>query len=254
MTTDSTLAASWLPYPGLAEQTRVTLYCFPHAGSGASGFLGWRTGLPAEVAVVPVQPPGREMRWREAPYETVDELVEELLTVMSGRWHQPFALFGHSMGAIIAYEIARRLHAGGQPSPIHLFVSGRRAPQLPATEPLAHRAGDDEFVEVVRELGGTPEHVLTDETLRSNLFTLLRADFAVNETYRYRPGPPLDTAVTVFGGVEDPRVSRNELTAWQQCTTGPFELRLEPGGHFFVVSQRARVLGHIGRTLTGALR
>ncbi|MFE9577470.1 thioesterase II family protein [Nocardia sp. NPDC006044] len=244
------VTSPWLPYPApAAPAEQVTLYCLPHAGAGASGFLEWRRVLPPQISVVPLQPPGREMRFRDRPFEDVHPLVDDLLEAMAGRWRTPFALFGHSMGALIAYELARRLCAEGHPKPAHLFVSGRRAPQVPARVPLIHEADEAEFADVVRSLGGTPDQVLADETLRRNLFTLLRADFAVNETYRHRPGPPLDLPVTVFGGTADPKVSPGELAGWRDCAAGPVGVRLVAGDHFFVVSQRASVLDHIARKL-----
>ncbi|WP_433574452.1 thioesterase II family protein [Nocardia brasiliensis] len=252
--TTTAVAAPWVPYPvAAAAAEQITLYCLPHAGAGASGFLEWRRLLPVEFSVIPLQPPGREMRFRERPFDQVDPLVDDLLDAMADRWCAPFALFGHSMGAIIAYELARRLSADGRHVPTHLFVSGRRAPQAPARTPLIHEADDVEFARTVRSLGGTPEKVLADETLRAPLFALLRADFAVNETYRHRPGPRLDLPVTVFGGTADPKVAPSELPAWRDCVAGPFAVHLIPGGHFFVATQRARVLDHIARSLTTSL-
>lgn len=246
----SPVATPWLPYPP-AKAGRINLYCLPHAGAGASTYLGWRAAVPAELAVIPLQPPGREMRMREQPHDRLEPLLDELVEAMSGRWLEPFALFGHSMGALIAFGLARRLRAAGQPQPVHLFVSGRRAPGLPEAGPWLHELGDGDLVRAILNLGSTPERVLAGESLRAEFLKLLRADLALNETYAHYPEPLLDLPLTAFGGTRDPKVSPGELMAWRSESTVDCAVHLLPGGHFYLAEQRDAVLGRLLRELGG---
>jgi medium-chain acyl-[acyl-carrier-protein] hydrolase len=161
----------------------------------------------------------------------------------------PFAFFGHSMGALIAFELARELARRGRPGPLHLFVSGRRAPQVPDREEPLHRLPDPEFVVRLRELNGTPEEVLANGELMQLLLPLLRADFAVHETYEYRPGEPLAVPISALGGIADPEVRRDDLEAWRPETRGAFRLRMLPGDHFFLLSARRLVTEAVARDL-----
>ncbi|RDI60312.1 thioesterase II family protein [Nocardia pseudobrasiliensis] len=238
----------WMPYPPTGGAP-ITLYCLPHAGSGASAYLPWRAALHPEIEVVPLQPPGREMRMRETPHTTLESLLTELLTAMQGRWRTPFALFGHSVGALIAFELARRLSA---PPPRRLIVSGRRAPQSISPNPLAHTVSDDALVELIATFGGAVEPLRADSALRPVLLGLMRADLAVDETYHHRPEPPLDIPITVLGGSDDTRAPTGELDGWRDCGTAGVEVRIVPGDHFFVVSRREAVVARIRRCLTGS--
>ncbi|WP_306361339.1 thioesterase II family protein [Nocardia sp. CC227C] len=242
-------ADSWMPYPPVGNAP-MTLYCLPHAGSGASTYLPWRERLRADLEVVPLQPPGRETRAHERPHVHVDPLVDELLTAVGERWRTPFALFGHSMGALVAFELAHRLIETDRPRPERLILSGRRAPHRSAWDPFAHDASDAELLAFLRGLGGTPPTVLDDPGLRPALFRLMRADLGVDETYRHRPRPPLPIPITVLGGSADPQVPVDELDHWTDCGTAGVDIRVVPGDHFFVLSRRETVLGHIRECLT----
>jgi medium-chain acyl-[acyl-carrier-protein] hydrolase len=153
------------------------------------------------------------------------------------------------MGALVAFETARAAVRRGLPTPLALIVSGRGAPQTTASLPQLHDRDEPGFVEALRDLGGTPEAVLLDPTLRDLLFPLLRADFALNETYRFEPGPVLDCPILVLGGTRDRRVPVADLDGWAEHSTGRTEIRLIGGGHFFVHERRAEVLGLIGQEL-----
>ncbi len=238
----------WMPYPPTGGAP-ITLYCLPHAGSGASAYLSWRAALRPDIEVVPLQPPGRELRLRETPHSTLESLLTDLLTAMRGRWRMPFALFGHSVGALIAFELARRL---SEYPPRRLIVSGRRAPQLSSPKPLAHRASDAALVEMIAAFGGSVEALRADSALRPMLLGLMRADLAVDETYRHRPEPPLDIPITVLGGSTDTRAPTAELDGWRECGTAGVDIRIVPGNHLFVVSRREVVLARIRHCLTGS--
>lgn len=224
----------WLPdLP--SEDSTLRLFCFPHAGAGASSFRDWPRHLPEHVAVCPVQLPGRETRFRETPFTRIEPLVEGLVDALNPFLDRSFALYGHSVGALVAFEFARALRSAGLPQPAHLFVSGRPAPQSLASRPLLHDLGHPQLMRTLQKLGGTPAAVLRNPDLRALLLPLIQADFAVNETYVYRPERTLAVPLTVYQGTEDMRVSAAEAHAWECQTTRRFSVKYLSGGHFFVV-------------------
>ena len=229
---------------------RLRLICLPWAGGGASGYRDWPSHLPDDVEVVAVQLPGRESRLAEPPVSSMEPLVARLAVGILGRLDRPFALFGHSMGALIAFELAGRLRSMGR-EPVHLLVSGARAPHLPSRWRDRHTSPDREFVSTVRELGGTPPEVLDDPDLLDLVLPALRADFALVETYTPRAGPLLRCPVSAFGGVEDDDVGRDDLAAWSRHTTGPSRTHLLPGGHFYVNSSRESLLRIVATEVGG---
>ena len=228
----------------------LRLFCFPYAGGGASVYRLWPRGLPADLEVVGVQPPGRESRWRETALRDADAMADEALHAIEARLDRPFAFFGHSMGAIVAYEVAHRLDAAGGPAPRHLIVSGRPAPSVPEVHPPIHDLPREEFIEQIRRYSGTPEEVLQNDELMSLLEPLLRADFAVSESYEHDPGrAKLDVPLTAIGGTDDPDVPVDALEPWSEETSGPFRKHVIEGGHFFVNEQRDETLAIVARTL-----
>ncbi|MBW3570416.1 MAG: putative thioesterase [Gemmatimonadetes bacterium] len=239
----------WITRPRPSPRARLRLFCIAHAGGGASAFRGWADALPAEVEVCPVQLPGRENRIMEAPFERVGPLVEALADAVQPFLPLPFALFGHSNGALIGFELARTLRARGRPGPVHLFASGRRAPDLPADRPPTHHLPEPEFLADLRELGGLPPELLAHRELLSLLLPTLRADVAIHETYAFTEQAPLECPITAYGGVADPRVRRAQMEAWERHTAGAFALRMFPGGHFYLQDDRPLLL----RTLSADL-
>jgi medium-chain acyl-[acyl-carrier-protein] hydrolase len=196
-----------------------------------------------------VQLPGREGRLREAPFTRIEPLVQALAAELPLA-ELPFAFFGHSMGALIAFELAHELARRGGPQPLLLFVSGRRAPRVPVREEPIHDLPEPQFLARLRDLNGTPEEVLQHAELMALLSPLLRADFALHETWTYREGePPLAIGISAFGGVADPEVTREDLEAWRVETTGPFRLRMLPGDHFFLLPGRRLVTEAVARDL-----
>ena len=221
---------------------RLRLFCFPYAGGGAAIYRLWPQSLPSEVEACMAQLPGRGTRLREEPFTNLDALVAAIAEAIAPLLDKPFALFGHSMGAMISFELARRLREQGQPQPSHLFISGRRAPQLPNDDPISYNLPDAELGQELLRLIGTPKEVLEHPELMELMLPLLRADFSVVETYDYRPGVPLDCPLTVFGGLRDAEVSREQLEAWREQTTSEFALRMLPGDHFFLNDAQAQTL------------
>jgi medium-chain acyl-[acyl-carrier-protein] hydrolase len=243
----------WLPVrpphtPG------IRLFCFPHAGAGALAYREWGRLLPPAIQVLPVLPPGRETRLRETPYTSIEPHVEDLVTALAPELRAPYALFGHSLGALVAFEVARRLRADGLAAPVHLFVSGRIAPQLTEHRPMLNRLPVDDLTRELAALGGIPGHIDLGDHRLSHLLATLRADLIVNERYAFRPEPALSTAITALGGTTDPRVNESELVAWRAQTSGPFVLQTYRGGHFYLTEreQRAALLRLITRTLLPA--
>lgn len=243
----------WLAYREVNPRARVRMFCFPYAGGGASTYRGW-TGLPSEVEVCPVQLPGREGRLREAPFERPQLLVQALADALQPYFQElPFVFFGHSMGAMLGFELARELRRRGQRLPLHLFVSGRRAPQVPDREESIHDLPEPEFIERLRELNGTPEEVLAHAELMKLLIPVLRADFAVNETYVYTEEQPFDFGISAFGGLGDKEVTRDDAAGWKEHTRGRFRLRMLPGDHFFIHGSKDMVLEAAARDLAEVL-
>ena len=226
---------------GPGAGARLRLFCFPYAGAGASVYRAWSNVLAPEIEVVPVQLPGREERIREAPLTRLAPLVELLARELAPRLDVAFAFFGHSMGALVGFELARRLRAEGRPTPERLFASGRRAPSVIDEGPPLHTLDDDALLEKVRGLGGTPEQILQYPELLRFWLPILRADFELCASYSDADdATPLDCSVSAYGGLNDPHVSRDMLAAWRTHTRAPFNLRMFPGGHFFLhASQRA---------------
>lgn len=243
----------WISRPAPPPHARLRLFCFPYAGGTAADFRAWPSRLPTGVDVVAIQLPGRANRVREPRFMSLTPLVEVLQEVLRPHLRPPFAFFGHSMGALIAYALARRLHAADGSRPVRLYVSGHRAPHLPSRDPPVHSLPDREFLDELRQLNGTPEEILRDAELRELMLPLLRADFAIAETYVHVPGEPLDCPVLALGGRDDPLVSEPEVRAWRETTTGPFRHRMIPGDHFFPQQARGLVLAALADDLQSAL-
>ncbi|MCC5661297.1 thioesterase II family protein [Nostoc sp. XA010] len=240
---------SWFLSYKPKSQTQLRLFCFPYAGGGAANFSRWSDYLP-EIEVCPVQLPGRENRFHEQSFIQLSPLVETLAQVIYPYLDIPFAFFGHSMGALIAFELAQQLRSNYSLSPDHLFVSGRGAPQIPDREPPISQLPESEFIEELRCFNGTPESVLQNMELMQLMLPILRADFALCETYVYSNHKPLDCPISAFGGTEDSQVSHKALMAWQEMTNSRFALSSFPGNHFFINSARNFVLQAIVKDLT----
>ena len=242
------IGKSWFARPRVNDAASVRLFCFPYAGGGATLFRTWPDGLPPFVEVYAAQLPGRGPRLSEPAFTHLTPMVGALAEAIRPHLDKPFAFFGHSMGAMIGLELARLLRREHGPQPAHLFVSGRRAPQWPEDSRRTYDLPEDEFVEELRRLSGTPREVLEHPELMQLMIPLLRADFAVCQTYEYVPEPPLSCPITVFGGVED-ETGHEQLEPWREQTTSAFELRMFPGNHFFIHEAQPQVLQIVGQQL-----
>jgi medium-chain acyl-[acyl-carrier-protein] hydrolase len=239
----------WLPGFKEKPDTRIRLFCFPYAGGSAANFRSWQDAFRSDIQVLPVQPPGRGERLPEPAFKHLPEMIQALGPALLPYFDKPFAFFGHSMGALISMELTRWLRRTGNPMPVQLFISARRAPQLSSTELPSYDLTESAFIERLRELNGTPPEVLDHPELMQLMIPLLRADFSVCETYQYQAEPPLNCPITVFGGLGDVEVPRESLEPWREHTTASFSLHMFPGNHFFIHSAQRDVLRLILETL-----
>jgi len=229
---------------------RYRLFCFPYAGGGSGIFRGWIRLLQPKIEVIPALLPGRESRLREPAFTSIDAIVETLSREIVPFLDRPFAFFGHSMGAMISFNLARRLRAERSIEAEHLFLSGRRAPQLPERDPVIHDLPEPEFIAEVERLDGTPKEVLENRELMEILLPMLRADFAVCASFNYVPAPPLKTSITVLGGIRDESATREKIEGWCAETIGSCSVSMLDGDHFFINQQRDEILRIINRTLS----
>lgn len=243
------------PFPPNPEAD-LRLFCFPYAGGSSQIFRTWSEDLPATIEVCPAEYPGHGRRLKDPLVQDLKTLVEEISSAMFPKGtgeaialDKPFALFGHSMGALIAFELTRTLRDQDQPLPQHLFVSGRRAPQLPDNDPPTHNLSDAELMKKLRWLNGTSNTVLNDPEMMQLMLPILRADFAVCETYQYQEKPPLPCPITALGGWRDPATKSGGLKGWRDHTTATFRKKTFPGNHFFLHSAQKRLLKFIGQQL-----
>jgi medium-chain acyl-[acyl-carrier-protein] hydrolase len=220
----------------------VKILCFPHAGGGPSCFRLWRSGLPKGWSIVPVCLPGREGRFSVAIPEDLDQLLSDLAEQLTESLTGPFAILGHSMGALVGFEFARYLRRTGRPSPVHLFVSAFRAPQLPPRGLALSNLSDAALLADITRVQGTPKEILQQRELVRLLLPILRADLRICDRYHYQVESPLACPITCFAGRADWQVRPEELYAWRSQTRGVFRLHFIAGGHFFIHEARTIVL------------
>lgn len=238
-----------IPRPGV----RLRLFCFPHSGAGALSFRSWQDSFPSELDICPVQLPGREQRFREKPYEQMVPLVKAATEALIPYLDEPFALYGHSLGALVAFELARQLRTRGVRQPEHLFVSGCHAPQLqPATAPISQLPEQDFLAEIER-FGGISKEFLQNKELINMILPILRADLSVYDTYSYTVAPPLDLPISAYSGTQDARAPESLMASWREQTNAQFSLQMFPGGHFFLQTDQKRFLATLTRSLLAYL-
>jgi medium-chain acyl-[acyl-carrier-protein] hydrolase len=228
---------------------RFNLLCFPYAGGGATIFHGWSAHLPASVEVHAARLPGRGTRLREPAITDMDVLVDALVGLVESQPARPYGLFGHSMGARIAFELARALVQRGARPPEHVWVSGSRAPQLPRRRAPIHTLPDAEFLAELRCYDGVPAEILGNPELLELHLPVVRSDLALHDTYVHRAGPALPVPLSAFGGTDDPYVHPADLDPWSEHTRAAFDVELFSGGHFFLHGSRAGVLERLSRDL-----
>jgi medium-chain acyl-[acyl-carrier-protein] hydrolase len=231
------------------EAASLRLLCFPYAGAGASIYRAWAALLPPEIELWAIQMPGREHRMAEPPRHDLMGLVEEAQVALRPLLDSPFALFGHSLGALQAFEFARALRRHQAPGPRHLFVSARRAPQHPSMRPAMYLLPEREFWNELARYGGIPQILNDEPELREIFYPILSADFALFETYLYRQEAPLLCPITALGGREDPTLDPEDLAAWRIQTDAAFDMRFFSGDHFFWRNDPSPVIGCLAQAL-----
>jgi medium-chain acyl-[acyl-carrier-protein] hydrolase len=239
----------WILAPKPVSLPRVRLFCLPHAGGNATAYHAWTAELPEDVEMAAIQLPGRTYRIKEPPFLRMDALTEALIAALEPYMDRPFVMFGHSLGALTAFETVRRLRSQGGPAPIHLVVSGRGAPHVPGRQAELHRAPDGEFLHAMHRLFSMPADLLHDSGLMALSMPALRADFELMETWRYKTEAPLQVPVTAIGGCSDPTLPFSDLEAWREQTGASFESYWLPGTHFYLNEQRKNVLALLGKIL-----
>ena len=245
--TSALLTGRWLPFP--VTEGRRRLYCLPHAGGSASAFRSWVGQLP-DVSVCPLQPPGRETRQGETPHTSMAALASELASFILDDASGPYAVYGHSLGALVGFEVVQEIRRRGGFMPSRLIVSGCPAPQWVTPEdPTVDVLSDSQIVSLLRSLGGTPELFLSDPRVLRMILPPIRADLTVKNTYRYAPAPPLEIPITALAADSDARASVASMLAWRDQTIRAFRTHHFSGGHFAVLEQESRTLAYLASAL-----
>ncbi len=234
---------SWLIRQPNASR-RLRLYCFPYSGGNAVSYSPWQRELDPAIEVCAVQLPGRGARFREKPYSSFSTLIEALAELIRHQDNLPFAFFGHSLGAMMAFELARYCRQHGLPMPEHLFASGCNAPayRSKTKSKRLHELEDDALIDALKDFNGTPQEILENRELMNLVLPMIRADFALGADYKYQAGPPLEIPITVLAGKQDKHVELKGVEAWRKETVKDCRIHWFEGDHFFINSERSAVL------------
>jgi surfactin synthase thioesterase subunit len=236
-----------------AKHPRLRLYCFCYAGGNATSFMGWQAKFDPSIEICAIQLPGRGSRFHEAPYRVLPDLIAVLSDVLRRESIVPFAFFGHSLGGLLAFELARYNMNHGLDMPQHLFISGCGAPKYRRPSAGLHQLDDDTFLDTLRGYNGTPPEILDNRELMMVVMPTIRSDFALAEGYEYRRGPLLKVPITVLAGKLDEFDSPKEVSGWQEETLNRFRVQWFDGDHFFIVSNQHEVLTCISSELNSLL-
>ncbi len=246
---DNLWFAGYRPRP----EAKVRVLCFPHAGSSAAAFAQWQTKLPVEIEVCPIEYPGRGSRRSERPFVRVLPLVSAITTDLLRATEKPYAMFGHSMGALIAFELLRLVERNRCSAPVGLFVAGCRGPSLPPRRRPIYALPDDEFISEIKALRGTPDEILRNPEMMQLVLPVLRADMELADTYAYRAAAPSLCRLFTYGGSSDTETLPEELGAWALETDDGCVTRMYPGDHFFLRTSESAVLCNLATDLLGLL-
>lgn len=228
----------------------MRLFLFPYAGGGPAAFGKWPAAFPNTIEIWIAHYPGRGARHNELPIKQINTLTEQLSQAVQPFLDKPFAFFGHSLGGLVAFELVKYLRKNNFSQPTPLFISACNAPQLPNPHPPIHTLPDAEFLRKLQELNGIPSELLDLPELMELLLPTLRADFEMVENYRYSPDEAsIDNPIIVYGGLDDPRVSKEQLEGWAVQTNSRFESKYFPGDHFFINAAKDEIIRSIAREM-----
>src|SRR5947209_367671 len=222
----------WLAYHTKKSFARLRLFAFPFGGGSASVFRNWSSAFPDQIEVCPVQLPGREGRGGEKPFTNMSQMLQALVPIVNSYADLPFAFFGHSMGALIAFELGRHPRLQRK-NLVHVFVSSCRAPHDMPRGLRRHQLSEQELTSEMRRLG-TPEEALNSPEILEYLMPIMRADFQLVDTYEYMAGDLLCCPVSAFAGQTDAEVHEEHLVEWKRYTTSPFRSERFAGNHFYI--------------------
>lgn len=242
------ISRPWFSRPQPNNDARMRLFCFPYGGAGSATYDTWPKNLPAFVEVYSVQLPGHGQRYSEQLVTHMPTLVELLTQAILPFIDRSFVFFGHSMGAVICFEVARNLRRKQRQEPQYLFVSGHGAPQIPKPTPWLHEQSDSQFIRELNNLG-TAKDLLNNAELLGLLLPIIRADYQLIEKYVYTGESPLTCPILAFGGTDDKTVSREHLDKWKEQTAIKFGVRMLTGSHFFIHSEESVLLSLISTEL-----
>ncbi len=232
----------WFESLAAVHTPQLRLFCFPYGGGNAHVFRDWQLYLGPEIDVCLVHLPGRARRMGERPRTRLAPLVEELADLIGAEIPGRFAFYGHSMGALIAFELTRTLRRRGQDVPAHLFLSACRAPTAIRSVPPTYNLSAPDFMAKIARLRGTPKEFFEHPEIQNALLPLLRADFEITDTYDYVPESPLACPITIYGGDRDELATQEQLAPWKQETLTDYRCEVFAGDHFFIQSHKADFL------------
>jgi medium-chain acyl-[acyl-carrier-protein] hydrolase len=241
----SSSSDQWFVCPQPNPHAETRLFFFPYAGGGPAVFSKWSNNLPSNIEARLAHYPGRGSRYNEPAIKELAVLVERIFQAIQPLLDKPFVFFGHSLGGLVAFELARTLRQNNLPQPTTLFISACGAPHLADPHQPLHNLPDAQFLASLKELNGIPAELLNQPEVMQLLMPTLRADFEVIETYQFIKTSPLDCPIIVFGGLNDPRVSRERLEGWAMHTNSHFESKYFPGDHFFMNTAKESVIAEI---------
>lgn len=229
----------WFIFPRPNPAAALRLFCFHYAGGSAQAFHGWPARLPPNIEIVAIQLPGRGQRLSEPHIRRLAPLNRIIAQELPPYLDKPFVFFGHSLGALLCFETARSLRRENKPQPAHLFVSATEAPHRRNSYEQLSSLPKSALVKKLHEFNGAPVEALQNDEILDLMLPTVRADFEVFETYEYHPEPTLECPMTIYGGLEDQEVEPEKLAAWSEMTVGASEIRMFPGGHFYLNSSRS---------------
>lgn len=229
---------------------KITIYCFPFAGGSKYSYREFTANAPTSLNFIPLEWPGRGARFKEPVLNDLDSIVEDAFNNLKDQldWNQPYAFYGHSMGATVGFLVAQKIAQSSLPKPLHLFFTGRSAPSVKRNLAYFHLLPKAQFIQKIRELGGMPEEILGNSDLMDFFEPILRADFEALEKHDYQPSEPLDIPIDVVIGTKED-ISMEQAFAWKKESTAPVQIKKMDGDHFFIFNHSVHMMQFIAEKL-----